>query len=194
MHYKQIESIYKKFSKKIVYMPPLLFQYEPSANPFQRDIPFLTTWIYEDNPVRYQFKKVLNGSGIDVINVNGLFTPADIKQMFDRTKILLNIHQTKTYHTAEELRILPALLRGVLVISETSPLSHAIPYHEYIFWSPIDDIPQLAKEIASNYDRYFERVHGNSSNLRNIISGMRGKAARDLSTAMNHAVERRRRQ
>jgi hypothetical protein len=47
---------------------------------------------------------------------------------------LIKIHQHDDYNTCEELRILPALLSNVIVISEVSPLIEYIPYKDHIIW------------------------------------------------------------
>jgi hypothetical protein len=65
---------------------------------------------------------------------------------------MLNIHQTPHHHTFEELRVLPALQNGVIVLAEESPLKELIPYHECIIWVSYDTILDVARDVLSRYD------------------------------------------
>ena len=83
----------------------------------------------------YIFTHLLNQikqKGITYINVNNCFEKDKLQTLYKNTKILINIHQTDHHHTFEELRVLPALQCGVLVICEHSPLSNLIPGNDYI--------------------------------------------------------------
>jgi hypothetical protein len=84
---------------------------------------------------------------------------------------MLNVHQTDHHHTFEELRVLPALLNGVVIVSEESPLKNVIPYSDYIVWSDYDDIPRKTLEVYNNYEYYYNKffVEGN---LKNILNDM----------------------
>ena len=82
--------------------------------------------------------------------------------MYLHTKVLVNIHQTDQHHTLEELRVLPALQCGVLVICEKSPINKNnyfnVRYHEYIIWAEYGDIVQKTEEVLSNYKKYFHDI------------------------------------
>ena len=78
--------------------------------------------------------------------------------MTKKTKILINIHQTDHHDTIEELRILPAIQCGVIVISEISPLSELVHYHPYIIWTSYDTILDKANEVLENYDEYHKSI------------------------------------
>jgi hypothetical protein len=73
---------------------------------------------------------------------------------------LINIRQTAHHHTLEELRVLPALLCGAIVISESAPLQDTIGYSEFILWATIDDLPELIKDVATHYERYRQPIFG----------------------------------
>ena len=92
-------------------------------------------------------------------NVNNCFSKNDLQNLYLHTKVLVNIHQTDQHHTLEELRVLPALQCGVLVICEKSPINKNnyfnVRYHEYIIWAEYGDIVQKTEEVLSNYKKYF---------------------------------------
>ena len=109
----------------------------------------------------------------------------------DRTKILLNVHQTDEHDTLEEFRVLPALLRGVVVISEEVPLREKIPYHKYIVWCEYDELKRSAVAVSSDYQAHFDRIHGADSKLPRLIGQMRKRSAKALGKSIiNYQRER----
>jgi hypothetical protein len=91
-------------------------------------------------------------------NINNCFDKQVLRMLYNRTKILINIHQTEHHHTFEELRVLPALQCGVLVISERSPLNNLVPYNEFVIWSEYDKICDKVNEVVNNYDYFFDLI------------------------------------
>jgi hypothetical protein len=82
----------------------------------------------------------------------------------DKYKILVNIHQTDHYQTLEELRVLPALMTGILVISEDSPYKEHIPFSKHIIWSTYDNIVDTINNVLDNYD-FFRKKYLTDLNL-----------------------------
>ena len=76
---------------------------------------------------------------------------------------MVNVHQTDHHHTFEELRVLPALLNCVIIISEDVPLKESIPYGEYIIWCTYDEIPAKTLEVINNYTYYFDKLFTNGN-------------------------------
>ena len=101
---------------------------------------------------------VLTKNGFQFLNVNNCFIKNDLQNLYKNTKILINIHQTEHHHTFEELRVLPALQCGVIVISENSPLSELVPYNDYIIWTSYDKILEKTIEIINNYDYFHDLI------------------------------------
>lgn len=91
-------------------------------------------------------------------NINNCFDKNSLQKLYKNTKILINIHQTDDNHTFEELRVLPALQCGVIVICEKSPLNWMIPYNDYIIWAEYDNIVNKMIEVAHNYDHYYDLI------------------------------------
>ena len=105
--------------------------------------------------------------------------------MYSSTKIILNIHQTDHHHTFEELRVLPALLSGVIVICEESPLKEHIPYKDYVVWCNYDEIINVTKDVLSNYEKYYELLFSSKLNeLRAIINSLHIDITANLSKAL----------
>lgn len=129
---------YNEFSKKLLYISPMLFDYNPLTT--ERDINILTTFYNPNEERRKIFLEKAQTKNINIININDCFDLDKLRILLSRTKIIINIHQTDSHHTFEELRCLPALLCGAIVISEESPLFKDIPYSNSIIWSSYDSI------------------------------------------------------
>jgi hypothetical protein len=136
-------------ASKMVYIAPILYPISESKT--TRTIDTLTTFIRTDLPRR---RNLLDKLGTNHINRNNCFNKDELFKLYSSTKVLINIHQTDFHHTAEELRILPALACGVIVIAEDSPLKETIPYYESVIWVPYDEIVSKTHEVLENYEKH----------------------------------------
>ena len=144
---KNLESSLIK--SKMVYVSPMIYPvYEKDSI---RTIDTLTTFFNPNLPRR---RKLLDILGDHHVNRNDCFNKDELFKLYTSTKILINIHQTEFHHTAEELRILPALACGVIVIAEDSPLKETIPYYESVIWVSYDQIVSKTREVFENYEVY----------------------------------------
>jgi hypothetical protein len=149
-------SLYEGFSRKIIYISSSI--YEPYFFKENRNILTLTTFINTNEPRRKELFNKINNKKIEHININNCFDKNNLQNILKNTKILINIHQTPHHHTFEELRALPALECGVIVISEKSPLCELIPYNNLIIWANYDDIIEKTEEIINNYDFFHNKI------------------------------------
>jgi hypothetical protein len=160
--------------KKIIYVPPLLCSYNPKSD--NRDLyDVITSFFITDNPARPRRKIIsdkITSEFSNYTNIPRVYGEELYRNFYLRSKILINVHQTDFHHTFEELRVLPALLNGLIIISEDSPLKEKIPYSDYIIWASYENIVNVTKEVLNNYNFYFNKIHGESSNLKNIILSM----------------------
>lgn len=154
--------IYDSIFDKCIYIAPAL--YEPYLVKSGRSINTLTTFINIHEPRRLRLLSDVNSRyKWNHQNINNCFDKNELCRLYRSTKIMINIHQTDHHHTFEELRVLPALLCGVLVVCEDSPLREFIPYHECIIWSSYDGILEKVNEVLENYDQYFENIFGKTN-------------------------------
>ena len=109
-------------------------------------------------PRRKVLLETIRKSNLDHINRNDCFSEHRLQELYQNTKVLINIHQSPHQDTFEEIRCLPALQNGVVVISEKSPLNHLIPYNDLIIWCDYDNIIEKTKEVLENYTEYFEKI------------------------------------
>lgn len=141
-------------SKKHVYIAPCLYPIVWGQQ--ERTIDLLTTFLNPDLPRRKHFSE-------SCVNISDCFSADKICALYQKTKILINIHQTNDHHTVEELRILPALRNGVLVVCEDSPLRDMVPYHSMIIWASYDTILETAKKTLEVYEETWKRTFTDSN-------------------------------
>ena len=144
---------YEEFSKKHIYISSSIYDntYFIKDN---RNITSLTTFMNINEPRR---KELLNNMN-NHININNCFEKNELQNIYKNTKILLNIHQTTFHDTFEELRVLPAIECGVIVICENSPLIDTIPYKDLIIWTSYDNMIIKTTEIINNYDFFYNKI------------------------------------
>jgi hypothetical protein len=156
----------KNFLNKIVYISPSILPLDLIKN--QRNILCMTSFLNNNEFRRKKLLDDLKENNISNFQLENCFLKNDLQKILKNTKILINIHQTDYHHTCEELRILPALLCGVIVISENSPLKENIPYSKYIIWTDYKDIIKVVKDIILNYEFYYESIFKDVSVLENL--------------------------
>lgn len=154
---------YDDFSHKHIYISPSIYQstYIKMEN---RKISSLTTFINVNEPRRHKLlENIKNYNQFNNININNCFDKNDIENLYRDTKVIINIHQTPHHDTFEELRCLPALQNGVIIVAEKSPLNNLIPYNDLIIWCEYDDIINKVKDILDNYEEYHSKIFTNDN-------------------------------
>lgn len=147
---------YDDYYNKCIYISALL--YKPYFNIENRNIKLLTTFINTNEPRRFKLLENIKNKNMEHTNINNCFDKKQLKALYRNTKIIINIHQTDHHHTFEELRVLPALLNGVIVIAEDSPLYESIPYHNHVIWSSYENILDKVAEVENNYEDYYKKI------------------------------------
>ncbi len=165
--------------KKIIYAPSLPFAYSNSSD---RALPLTTN--FNDNswdPRRGRLSARLLGICPEYRNFQDVYDYSDLRDLYSSAKVMVNAHQEWFRHSIEEFRVLPALSRGCIVISEDVPLRHCIPYHEYIVWAAFEDLADVTSEVMQHYDDYFEKIHGKDSRLPILLDEMKHEFAESLT-------------
>lgn len=92
--------------------------------------------------------------------------PDSLSEIYSETDILINLHRHESLRTCEELRILPAIQRGVLVISEDSLYRRTIPYNNLVIWSDSDGpTGALTSKACNSYDNLIPTIDRVSKNF-----------------------------
>lgn len=150
------------YVKKIIYLPALIYDDIPFSEVKNRELDFTTLHSWSERRAKFYNKRIHH-------NIDGSFDKLFLKKKLDKFKVLLNIHQIDEHKSFEELRVLPALSTGILVISEDVPYKDSIPYNNHIIWSSYEDLDKTLNEVLNNYDHYREeKLSGLSKTLEEM--------------------------
>ena len=179
---------YEKLSKKHLYIPALLYDSKFMFSTFDRNINTLTTFINTNEPRRASFLELMKNGHL---NINNCFEGEKLRELYSQTKIVINIHQTDHHHTVEELRILPALLCGTIIVCEDSPLKENIPYKDFIVWEKFDAIIEKSCSILNDYNTFYSSFFSKNrcNELSEIVKIMKSKTLVDLNCKINLCLD-----
>lgn len=169
------------YLQRVVHVAPLL--YPEDFSPRQRHRAMVTLFADTGQPRRAEFLDKAREAGLPLRNVRRVFGHADLQALHDDTRILVNVHQTDHHHTLEELRILPALLRGVVVVSEDVPLKEHVPYARFVVWSSYERLVDAVRDVDLNYARYHAAIFGDGA-LAGVLASMRQANADNVEAAV----------
>jgi hypothetical protein len=159
-------NFYPHYNDKVVYVSPCLYEIDFGNN---RQLPVFTNFYDPNQPRR---RKLLETLGPQAQNYTHTYAQ-DLARMYNRSQIVVNIHQTDHHDTLEELRVLPALRCGAIVISERSALQELIPYKDHIVWADYNDIPRVVSEVLADYDNLHRQIFDNK--LSRLLRDMENK-------------------
>lgn len=155
----KLSNLYEDYLIKTFLIAPTLYELKSYTSREDRQYDTITLFRNTEEPRRKQFIQTLNRQNIKFENVNNVFDNLD--SVYLNTKILINIRQTDFHDTLEELRILPALRCGVIVISELAPLQKYCMYSEFILWEKLENLPELILDVQNNYEAYHKKIFMN---------------------------------
>jgi len=161
---------FQDYLSKVIYIPPMI--YTPKFDGDKSKV--ITLFSSKSNWRRTNILQQMVNLGINNDTFSDCFSKECLLELYKQTKIMVNVHQTDHHHTFEELRVLPALLNGVIIISEDVPLKEKIPYSEFIVWAYYDDIPNKTLDVINNYDFYYTNIFNNPK-LLDVLNDMNNK-------------------
>lgn len=159
--------ISRDFLDKIIPIHPLIYENINFDNEGCKDI---TTIFTLTEARRFNINEKLKTIS-NYNNIGNIYNKNELLNIYKKSKILVNVHQTDHHHTLEELRILPALMNGVIIVSEVSAFTEYIPYNDFIIWSNYNDLEDTVKDVNNNYNHYYNKIFKNS-NLQSILEKM----------------------
>jgi len=181
----ELSGQFNELIERTFYLAPLVYPLEFIQGPQARDLDVITLFGNPEEPRRKALLDTLKRWNPVCQNIRGRFD--DIHDIYRRTRILVNIRQTDHHDTLEELRVLPALLSGVVVISEDVPLRSEVPYRDFILWTSLQDLPALVREVHENYAQHHKRIFSGSA-LRQCLSALE-EANRDTARQLLAQLE-----
>jgi hypothetical protein len=167
----EISGLYNDYLQKIKYISPSIYK-SVIGSTKEKKTNIIT--LFSDitpSPRRQNIVTELNKLD-NYVNRHDCYNKELIDLLID-TKILINIHQSEYENTFEEIRVLPALMKKVLVISEITPLTELVPFNPLIIWTTYDNIIEKTKEVLQNYDEYFNKIFNTENiNLLNNLNNL----------------------
>ena len=133
------------------------------------------------------FLDALNQRSISTKNIRGVYLGVD--QIYRGVKIVINIRQTDGHDTLEELRVLPALRSGAIVISEIASYAQKTAYSKFIIWGSLDELPHLIGEVEKNYEAVHARIFGDGSEGSSFVKRMK-RIERCNELSIQRAIKR----
>jgi hypothetical protein len=168
IHNISTNSAFDTYLEKVLHIYPTLYDTQ-HTNVDRNSVVFLCSgW----NARRNNLLNSLQSIGIDIMSVENCYDKNCICDLYSKTRILVNVHQTDYHDTFEELRVLPALLNGTIVVSEDVPLKDQIMYSDCIVWASYEDLPAKVLDVINNYDKYYNDIFGNDK-IKEYIDRMK---------------------
>jgi len=170
---------------KALLVSPLLYDADFSMAQRRREIVSLFSDPAEGR--RGRLIRAARDAGVIIHNVKRCFDAQRLRRLYRDTRILVNMHRSDDHHTLEELRVLPALLCGVLVVSEDVPLRDSIPYARYVIWSSLDDLPAMVARVHAEYAVWHTRIFQDPE-LKAVLAQMQADNRAAVAGALSRWV------
>lgn len=120
---------------------------------------------------RKLFLEDLKRHAISSENICGVYFGVD--KIYRKARIVINIRQTDGHETLEELRVLPALRSGAIIICESAPYVEKTAYSKFILWGSLSELPGLISEVEDNYEDTHRQIFGDGSENSPFVRRMR---------------------
>ncbi len=176
------------YLEKTVHVAPLLDP--PDFGSEARATPLITLFGDLDQPRRRRFFEQARRAGLPLVNIKGCFDRQALRNLYHSTRVLVNVHQTDHHDTLEELRVLPALLSGVVVVSEEAPLRQHIPYAPFLLWSSYENLVDTARRALEHHGEHYRRLFGGAE-LGCLLASLERQNRDNLDRALAKALERK---
>jgi hypothetical protein len=170
-----------ELAARSIVISPLVHGADPSMG--QRDLGVITLMHDLAQPRRARFVADAARAGLAVRNFRGVYEPDRLRRLYRRARVLVNLRQTDDHHTLEELRVLPALLCGVVVVSEDVPLRETIPYARHVTWAAADDLVEYARLADADHQRLHAQLFSDGQ-FDSLVASMRGEDDARLTRAL----------
>jgi len=169
-----------EYVNKAVYVAPLIYD-DVKHDKRNRGVDCITTFC------RIEDRRKAPSQAIAPINLS-CFEKEPLQKHFLDAKTMLYVHQTPHHRTYEELTVLPALMNGVLIISEDDiPLKELIPYSDYIIWADYKDLVEVYKDVINNYDKCWNKIFV-EGNLKNILLKLKEDNLANIKRAIDNLM------
>lgn len=161
-------------SPRLFTIAPLLPEFPENVKPRDR-VTVTTMYGSPDRGRRGRLRAKLDQDGIEVTNIQNF---ENYDSAFRDAAILLNFRQVEHFSTPEELRILPALLQRVIVITEDTPFARQSLCADFLVFANEQNLSEVTRQVMDNYLIYWNRLFADRQ-FSDFVEALREK---------NHAV------
>ena len=155
LHNIRTSNQFKAYLGKSLCISPTLYQPHISIRGREG---IITLFGNPEESRRKEFLATLKSHQIYSCNINGVFINVDA--IYRKVKIVINIRQTDEHDTMEELRVLPALRCGAIVICESAPFLEKTRYSQFLICGTLTELPNIIIDVEQNYHYYYTRIFG----------------------------------
>lgn len=176
------------YARRTLYIPAVIYDEADFGDPNNKAEIF-TLFSSNPSPRRAKVSRLAKSEDLNVSDVKDVFSKEDLKKIYQKSKVMVNVHQTDHHHTFEELRCLPAIANGVIIVSEDVPNKKRIPYYKSIMWCKYENLIETVDAVQYNYKHYYKKLFTNS--LKHELNTSRKVYTVALKNKISQAVTRR---
>jgi len=92
--------------------------------------------------------------------------------------ILLNVHFGQSYGVLEEIRVLPAVLRKQIVVSETSLFDKQHPLAKFIIFAPYERLDACVRNAIRHKEKLYAKLYDNNPHWDSLLDDIKQFAQR----------------
>lgn len=155
LHNIRSNLVFQAYARKTFCISPTLY---PLCTSMEGREGVITLFGNPDDSRRKRFLDSLKSYRVESHNVQGIYS--NIDAVYRQTRIVINIRQTEYHDTLEELRVLPALRSGAIVICESAPYVERTWYSNFILWGSLAELPELISDTKRNYNQIHAQIFG----------------------------------
>jgi hypothetical protein len=107
------------------------------------------------------FKNIILDKKYEKISIDNIYG-SDRDEIFNNTKIYINIHSSEDHKTMELIRLNNLIMRKVIILSQDSININLLFFKDYIIkYNSIEDLNIKVNNILNNYSYYYNMIYSN---------------------------------
>lgn len=152
--YSEENCLYLDNLYKYYLFPPYFKNFNLTHHIKNIDVLCITNNTYRQNI----FNNIILNHKFEKISVDNIYG-FDRDELFNKTKIYINIHSSDEHKTMELIRINNLIMRKVIVISQSSINKDLLFFKDYIMtFDSIENLNIILYELLENYVVYFNKI------------------------------------
>jgi hypothetical protein len=117
-------------------------------------------------------QEILSKLEKDVTVIQGVYGLQRDKDLYAH-KVLINLHFTPAYSIFENLRCLPCVLAGMVVVSEISKIDEKHPIYPFVLFAPRERLVETAQYALANFDSLCDTLYKDNVDYANLLENIK---------------------